>query len=130
MINRINTAKYPLVITHAVIKVLWTDEKGTNILASENRPDLRPTLLSPARNNLPAGYTFAGLPKMFVDYGDTEVFAPGIQRFVEAVKNSGVQLELNEAQDKVHCYSYNARDGIASGLYGKLSSFVDIDQEI
>ena len=98
-------------------------------LYTQNRPDLRSTLLSPARNDLPEGYTFAGLPKIIVDYGDTEVFAHGIIKFLEAVKNSGVQLEVVEAQGKVHCYSYDAGDGIASGIYGKLASCMDADQD-
>lgn len=94
-------------------------------LYTQNRPDLRSTLLSPARNNLPEGYTFAGLPKMIVDYGDTEVFAPGIIRFIEAVRNAGVKLEVVEGQGKVHGYSYDAVAGIASGMYGKLASCLD-----
>ncbi|PVH72892.1 alpha/beta-hydrolase [Cadophora sp. DSE1049] len=92
---------------------------------TQNRPDLRSTLLSPARNDLPVGYTFAGLPKLIIDYGDTEVFAHGIKRFIEAVRNSGVQVEVIEAKGKVHCYSYDAEDGIVSGIYGKLSSCLD-----
>ncbi|KAH9220992.1 Alpha/Beta hydrolase protein [Leptodontidium sp. 2 PMI_412] len=96
-------------------------------LYTQNRPELRFTLLSPARNDLPEGYTFVGLPKMIVDYGDTEIFAPGIRNFVAQVKKSGVQLEVIEAQDKIHCYSYDVGDGIASGIYGKLASCLDAD---
>ncbi|ESZ95270.1 glycosyltransferase family 90 protein [Sclerotinia borealis F-4128] len=96
---------------------------------TQTGPDLRSRLLSPARNDLPKGYTFAGLPKMIVDHGDTEVFAYGIRRFLEAVKNYGVQLEVIKAQGKLDCYSFDAEDGIASGIYGKLASCMDADQD-
>ncbi|KAF8860302.1 alpha/beta-hydrolase, partial [Acephala macrosclerotiorum] len=45
---------------------------------SENRPDLRGTLLSPARGELPEGYGFDGWPRTFVVWGEVELFKHGI----------------------------------------------------
>lgn len=44
----------------------------------ENRPELRRTLLSPARGNLPDGYTYEGLCRSMVVWGDAEAFGPGM----------------------------------------------------
>ncbi|KAG4415533.1 hypothetical protein IFR04_011345 [Cadophora malorum] len=94
---------------------------------TQNRLDLRATLLSPARDNLPEGYTFAGLPPTIIDYGDTEIFAHGIRRLAQAIKKSGVQVVVVEGKGGVHCYWYDAAEEIASGIFRKLSSCLDTD---
>jgi epsilon-lactone hydrolase len=87
---------------------------------TENRPDLRATLLSPALNDLPEGCTFKGFPRTFVAYGDAEVFAPSIIELIRILRAAGVKVQTDIGKDQPHNYPYYNHDRSENGFYGKL----------
>ena len=94
---------------------------------TENRPDLRGTLLSPARGELPAEYTFQGFPRTLMSYGDVELFAPGILKLVENLRKAGVEVEVDVGRDQIHDYPSYTKDRSPDGFYGRLKPFLDGD---
>ena len=91
---------------------------------TENRPDLRATLLSPALNNLPEGYAFKDFPRTLMAYGDAEMFAPGIIDTIKALREAGVEVEVNIGKDLVHNYPFYTYDQSENGFYGRLKPFL------
>lgn len=91
---------------------------------TENRPDLRATLLSPALNDLPEGYTFRGFPKTLMAYGDTEMFAPGIIDMIKTLREAGVDVEVNRGRDLIHVYPFYTQDESETGFYGRVKRFL------
>ena len=91
---------------------------------TENRQDLRATLLSPARGELADGYTFEGFPRTLIDYGDAEVFTASILKLVEHLRNAGVKVEVTVGKDQVHDYPIFSKDQNA-GIYSRLKPFLD-----
>lgn len=91
---------------------------------TENRPDLRGTLLSPSLNKLPAGYSFEGFPPTMVVWGDSEIFERGIVDFVAILQGAGVEVERVIGKDQLHDYPCYTRDRNADGFYGRASSFL------
>jgi monoterpene epsilon-lactone hydrolase len=89
---------------------------------TENRPDLRGSLLSPARDELPVGYTFEGFPRTLVNYGDAEVFTPSILKFVELLRKAGVMVEVVVGKDEVHDYPIWTK---RSEFHDRLKTFLD-----
>lgn len=94
---------------------------------TENKPDLRKTLLSPARGELPEGYTFENFPRTLMSYGDVEVFAPGILKLVENLRRAGVKVEVDVGKDQIHDYPIYTKDRSPDGFYGRLKSFLGGD---
>jgi monoterpene epsilon-lactone hydrolase len=91
---------------------------------TENRPDLRATLLSPALNNLPEGYTFDNFPRALVVYGDAEMFAPGIIETIKVLREAGVDVEVNIGKDMIHNPPTYTYDKSENGFYGRLKPFL------
>lgn len=91
---------------------------------TENRPDLRGTLLSPARGNLPEAYTFEGFPRTLMNYGDAEVFTPSILKLVKNLRKAGVKVEVNVGKDQVHDYPIFSKDRSSDGFFGRLKPFL------
>lgn len=94
---------------------------------TENRPDLRATLLSPALGELPEGYTFDGFPRTLMSYGDVEMFGPSILKLVEHLRKAGVKVEVDAGKDQIHDYPIFTRDRSPDGFYGRLKPFLDGD---
>jgi len=92
---------------------------------TENRPELRGTLLSPCRDELPEGYSLAGLPRTLMSYGNVEMFAPGIINFVENLRKAGVQVDVDVGIDHVHDYPLYTKDRSPEGFYGRLRGFLN-----
>lgn len=92
---------------------------------TENRPELRETLLSPARDELPEGYSFVGFPRTFMSYGDVEMFSPGIIKLIEILRKAGVQVEVDVGIDHVHDYPMYTKDRSPHGFYGRLKPFLE-----
>ena len=91
---------------------------------TENRPDLRATLLSPALDDLPEGYTFKGFPRSLVAYGDAEMFAPSIIEMIKILRAAGVKVQVDIGKDQPHNYPYYTHDRSENGFYGKLTPFL------
>jgi monoterpene epsilon-lactone hydrolase len=89
---------------------------------TENRPDLRGTLLSPARGDFPENYSFEGFSRTFMSYGDVKVFATGIIKMVEHLKSAGERVEVDVGKDQVHDYH---EKWSPDGVYGRLKPFLD-----
>lgn len=94
---------------------------------TENRPELRGTLLSPSENKLPSGYTFSGFPRTMMVHGDAEIFAPSIIKTTSNLRAAGVQVESIVGIDHVHCYPYYTTDKSANSFFGRVKSFLDGD---
>jgi acetyl esterase/lipase len=94
---------------------------------TENRPDLRGTLLSPARDQLPEGNTFQGFPRTLMSYGDVEVFGPGILKLVNYLRKAGVNVKVDVGKDQIHDYPTFTKDRSPDGFYGQLKPFLDGD---
>ncbi|KDQ49489.1 hypothetical protein JAAARDRAFT_74697 [Jaapia argillacea MUCL 33604] len=62
--------------------------------------------LSPGRSNGPRG-SFSNLAPTFITYGDSEAFAPEIQRLVEYMERDGVEAEVRVGQDGMHDFIMN-----------------------
>lgn len=95
---------------------------------TENRPELRGTLLSPARGELPEGYSWKGWPRLFVVWGEVEVFRGGIRRWLDEVRkdNEGGEVEGVEMRDCVHDYWMFSGDMSREGPWGKLRAFMGV----
>ncbi|CZS90029.1 uncharacterized protein RAG0_01169 [Rhynchosporium agropyri] len=91
---------------------------------TENRPDLRATLLSPGRGKLTEPYTLEGLPDILLCYGDAEIFMPGIQSFSKHLLEEGNRVECHRGLDQVHCYPYYTKDRTPASFYGRLNAFL------
>lgn len=91
---------------------------------TENRPDLRATLLSPALNELPHGYTFKRFPRSLISYGDAEMFTPSIIDMIKILKAAGVKVQVDIGKDQVHNYPYYLHDQSETGFYGQLKPFL------
>lgn len=91
---------------------------------TENRPDLRATLLSPSLNDLPEGYTFKGFPKTLVAYGDAELFAPSIIELIKVLRAAGVKVLVDIGKDQPHNHPFYTFDRSENGFYGKLKLFL------
>ncbi|CZR65403.1 uncharacterized protein PAC_15303 [Phialocephala subalpina] len=91
---------------------------------TENRPYLRGTLLSPARGDLPEGYSFEGFPRTFLVWGEVELFKHGIVRFVESLKKAGVEVDAMEGKDYVHDWAMFTKDKSQEGAYGRIRNFM------
>jgi monoterpene epsilon-lactone hydrolase len=91
---------------------------------TENRPDLRATLLSPALDDLPEGYTFKGFPRTLMAYGDAEMFAPSIIEMIKILRVAGVKVQIDIGQDQPHNYPYYTHNRSENGFYGKLKPFL------
>lgn len=91
---------------------------------SENRPDLRATLLSPSENNLPDGYSFAGFPKTLITYGDAEIFAQSNVKLVSNLRKAGVLVEVILAVDQIHVYPCYTKDRSEDGFFGRIKPFL------
>ncbi|CZR64733.1 uncharacterized protein PAC_14632 [Phialocephala subalpina] len=96
---------------------------------TENRPELRNTLLSPARGGLPEGYNFKGFPRTFVVWGKVEIFKYGIVRFVESLKKAGVEVDVLEGKDCVHDYVIFTKDRSREGVFGRIQDFMKVDDD-
>lgn len=94
---------------------------------TENRPELRSTLLSPARGELPEGYSFEGFPRTFVVWGEVEIFKYGIVKFVESLKKAGVEVDVLEGKDFVHDYPIFTKDRSKEGVFGRIQDFMKVD---
>lgn len=92
---------------------------------TENRPDLRSTLLSPARGDLPEGYTYEGFPKTLMSYGDVEMFKPGIIELVGHLRAAGVNVEVVVGEDQVHDYPIFTKDRSEESFYGRIKPFLE-----
>ncbi|KAI9650805.1 hypothetical protein NHQ30_000836 [Ciborinia camelliae] len=93
----------------------------------ENRPDLRSTLLSPARGKLPDGYTFKGLCRSMIIWGDAEVFGPGIGKFVQHLREANVKVEMVIGKDEVHDFPlFSKADGLDE-FFGRVGKFLEGD---
>lgn len=87
---------------------------------TENRPDLRSTLLSPARNQLPEGYTFEGFPRTLMCYGDAEMFKASNVAFAGLLPD----VKLVAGVDKTHVYSYLVDDLTKDEFYQTIKPFL------
>ena len=94
---------------------------------TENRPDLRSTLLSPARGELPEGYTFNGFPRTLMSYGDVEMFTPSILKLIDHLRKAGVSVEVDVGKDQIHDYPTYSKDRSSDGFYGRIQPFLDGD---
>ncbi|ESZ94325.1 hypothetical protein SBOR_5321 [Sclerotinia borealis F-4128] len=95
----------------------------------ENRPELRDTLLSPALGNLPHRYTYEGLCRSMVVWGDAEAFGLGIRKFVQNLRRANVKVETVVGKDEVHDFPmYSKADG-PEEFYGRVRAFVEGDGE-
>jgi monoterpene epsilon-lactone hydrolase len=92
---------------------------------TENRPDLKDSLLSPSRNKLPDGYTFVGFPRAFISYGEVEMFRPSIIRLIEILRNAGVKVQVDKGKDQVHDYPTYTKDRSVDGFFGQLKPFLE-----
>ncbi|KAB8294047.1 hypothetical protein EYC80_009505 [Monilinia laxa] len=93
----------------------------------ENRPELRRTLLSPARGNLPEGYTFEGLCRSMVVWGDAEAFGPGVQKFAKHLRNANVKVETVIGKDEVHDYPMLSKADGPDEFFGRVRKFLEGD---
>ncbi|KAF7941927.1 uncharacterized protein EAE97_006764 [Botrytis byssoidea] len=93
----------------------------------ENRPELRETLLSPARGILPEGYKFEGLCRCMVVRGDAETFCSGIQKLVNHLRQAGVKVEAVVGKDEVHDYPIFSKADGPYEFYGRVAKFLDGD---
>ncbi|QSZ35961.1 hypothetical protein DSL72_007083 [Monilinia vaccinii-corymbosi] len=93
----------------------------------ENRPELRATLLSPSRGNLPEGYTYEGLCRSMLVWGDAEAFGPGVQKFAKHLRNAGVKVETVIGKDEVHDYPMFSRADGSDEFFGRVGSFLEGD---
>lgn len=94
---------------------------------TENRPDLRASLLSPARGKLPEGYSFEMFPRTFVVWGEVELFKYGVVRFVESLRKAGVEVDVLEGKDCVHNYPTFTKDRSQEGVFGRIQEFMKVD---
>ena len=92
---------------------------------TENRPDLKGSLLSPSQNKLPDGYTFVGFPRAFISYGEVEMFRPSIIRLVEILRTAGVKVQVDKGKDQVHDYPTYTKDRSVDGFFGQLKPFLE-----
>ncbi|KAF7950327.1 hypothetical protein EAE96_007614 [Botrytis aclada] len=93
----------------------------------ENRPDLRGTLLSPARGMLPEGYKFEGLCRCMVVRGDAEAFCSGIKKFVHHLRQAGVKVEEVVGKDEVHDFPLFSKADKPHEFYGRVARFLEGD---
>ena len=82
-----------------------------------NRPDLRPTLLSPSRNALPDGYSLKGFPRTLLSWGDAEMFAPSDAEFGRLLTTHGVDVEEFIGVDHVHVFPMYIKDKTSEGSW-------------
>lgn len=94
---------------------------------SENRPDLRGTLLSPARGELPEEYSFNRFPRTLITFGEVEIFGPGIIRFIGHLKDENVLVVIGKGTDGIHDFPIFTRNLSENGFYVKLKPFLDAD---
>ncbi|RDW61307.1 hypothetical protein BP5796_11199 [Coleophoma crateriformis] len=92
---------------------------------TENRPDLRATLLSPSRAELPEGYSYEGFPRTMMVWGEVEIFKRGIEKLVECLRRAGVDVECVVGKDEVHDYPVFTRNFSDDGFFGKIVPFQD-----
>lgn len=92
---------------------------------TENRPDLRGTLLSPSRNELPEGYSFEGLPRTMLVYGEVELFAQNLKDMAKILKENKVQVEVVVGKDDIHVYPALSKDFSENSFYGRLLPFLN-----
>lgn len=94
----------------------------------ENRPELRTTLLSPNRNQLPDGYSFEGFPRTLLAYGDAEMFAPSLDELASSIRSAGVDLEVVIGKDKVHVDSYFSKDTSPNSFLGRANLILNSER--
>ncbi|KAF7890817.1 uncharacterized protein EAF01_010626 [Botrytis porri] len=93
----------------------------------ENRPELRGTLLSPARGRLPEGYKFEGLCRCMVVWGDAEVFGLGIRKLVNHLRQAGVKVEAVVGKDEVHDFPIFSKADGSNEFFGRVGRFLEGD---